>query len=246
MTDSEVDIREFLSRFRVEDLAGRGVLRRRGETYLLRAQSVGPLRTLMREHNVTRLVAADRNWFLAENGDFSNPGSEETTKSGNVSQLRNPGNAFMNNNNHINPHFRSSSDSGSLTGTSEGQNGSSSSLSLERDLQEALRKNIGQLEPGITIIDGGTEQTVEAGRIDITAEDGDNNLVVIELKSGTAPLDSIAQLLSYMGSIENPQEKPIRGILVAYDFDNRLIMAARAIPNITLKAYSFQFVFEDR
>ena len=52
--------------------------------------------------------------------------------------------------------------------------------------------------------------------------------------------------MSYMGSIENPQEKHVRGILVAYDFDDRLILAASAIPNIVLKSYSFQFVFEDR
>jgi hypothetical protein len=48
---------------------------------------------------------------------------------------------------------------------------------LERDLQIALRRNIDQLEPGLKIVDGGTERTVEAGRIDITAEDEENKLV---------------------------------------------------------------------
>ena len=238
----EVGIREFLRGFELVDLVRRRVLRRRADQYLLRRQSVDPLLNLMQEHQVTRLAANDLNWHLDDNGDFSNPGSEDPggIKVGNVSQLTNPGNVFMNQNRYINPHFEG------IPPSNGGRNTSFPPLSLERDLQRALRDNIDQLETGLTIIDGGTERTVEAGRIDITAEDDDNNLVVVELKSGTASLDNIGQLLSYMGSIENPQEKPIRGILVAYDFDDRLIMAASAIPNIALKSYSFQFVFEDR
>lgn len=136
------------------------------------------------------------------------------------------------------------------TGKNSQSNGSSedspSSFALERDLQRTLRRNIEQLETGLSIIDGGTERTVEAGRIDITAKDGEGNLVVIELKAGTAGMDSIGQILSYMGSIENPEGKHVRGILVAYDFDRRLVMAAKAVPNVSLKAYSVQFTFQDR
>jgi hypothetical protein len=47
---------------------------------------------------------------------------------------------------------------------------------LERDLQMALRQNIEQLEPGLTITDGAREQTVASGRIDITAQDRDGEL----------------------------------------------------------------------
>jgi RecB family endonuclease NucS len=56
---------------------------------------------------------------------------------------------------------------------------------LERDLQLALRSNINQLEAGLTISDGGKEQIVESGRIDITAKDRDGATVVIELKGGS-------------------------------------------------------------
>ena len=51
-----------------------------------------------------------------------------------------------------------------------------------------------------------------------------------------------------MGSIENPERKRIRGILVAYDFDRRLEMAAKATPNVSLMAYAVpvQFTFQDR
>ena len=89
---------------------------------------------------------------------------------------------------------------------------------LERDLQRALRANIEQLEPGLKVIDGGVERSIEAGRIDITAEDSDGCLVVIELKAGRAELTAIGQLLSYMGSVDNESNRPIRGILVANDF----------------------------
>ncbi len=68
---------------------------------------------------------------------------------------------------------------------------------LERDLQMALRNSIEQLGPGLTIIDGGHEQTVTSGRIDITARDKDGWTVVIELKASTAERDAIGQILSY-------------------------------------------------
>jgi len=116
---------------------------------------------------------------------------------------------------------------------------------LERDLQAAIRENITQLEDGLAITDGGTEQTVGAGRIDITAEDASGRTVVIELKAGTAQPDSVAQLLAYMGTIPNPEGRDIRGILVASDFHQRVRDAVHALPNVALKAYSFRFTFKD-
>ena len=120
------------------------------------------------------------------------------------------------------------------------------SFGLERDLQRALRAEIQQLEPGLKVIDGGSERTVQAGRIDITAEDSDGQMVVIELKAGKADLQSIGQLLSYMGSVNNDSSQEVRGILVANEFDHRLVMAAKAVSNISLIAYSFQFLFSER
>ena len=115
---------------------------------------------------------------------------------------------------------------------------------LERDLQSALRSNIAQLGSSLGIIDGGKERVTEAGRLDITAEDSQGNIVVIELKAGTALPNSITQVLAYMGAIAESDQKPVRGILVAGEFHERVIWAARAVPNLELKRYSFQFTFE--
>lgn len=113
---------------------------------------------------------------------------------------------------------------------------------LERDLQLALRANIEQLEKGLRVIDGGKEQTVESGRIDITAEDRSGSVVVIELKAGPADREAIAQILSYMGDL-GQDNKSVRGILVAGDFPPRSIAAARAVPNLQLRKYTFKFSF---
>jgi hypothetical protein len=114
---------------------------------------------------------------------------------------------------------------------------------LERDLQLALRKNIQQLEPGLKIVDENKEQIVDSGRIDITAEDGNGTTVIIELKAGAADREAVAQILAYMGDLMQTA-KSVRGILVAGDFPPRTIAAARAVGNLQLKKYSFQFSFK--
>ena len=116
-------------------------------------------------------------------------------------------------------------------------------FSLEKDLQSALRAHIAQLEPGLTIIDGGNERTVPSGRIDILARDPSGTVVVIELKAVKAPRDAVAQVLAYMGDIQSEGSASVRGILVAPDFDPRAISAARVVPTLTLHTYAFTFSF---
>jgi hypothetical protein len=115
---------------------------------------------------------------------------------------------------------------------------------LERDLQNALRANIDQLEPGLTVIDGGNERKVASGFIDITARDRSGATVVIELKkAGASDRDAIGQILGYIGDLMESTES-VRGILVAGEFSPRVIAAARAVPNLSLVKYSFRFSFE--
>jgi RecB family endonuclease NucS len=114
---------------------------------------------------------------------------------------------------------------------------------LERDLQDALRRNIEQLESGLKIADGGKEQKVASGFIDITAQDQQGQVVVIELKAGTADRETIGQILGYMGDL-SIKEKPVRGIIVAREFAIAAISALGAVTDLQLKKYSYKFSFE--
>lgn len=91
---------------------------------------------------------------------------------------------------------------------------------LERHLQESLRREISQLEAGLSIIDGGSERAVESGFIDILARDTAEAFTIIELKAGQAKRDAIGQILGYMGDMKDEEpETTVRGILVAASFD---------------------------
>jgi len=115
---------------------------------------------------------------------------------------------------------------------------------LERDLQAALRSNIEQLEPGLQVSDGGKERLCDAGRIDITARDSAGTTVIIELKAGVARPDALTQLLAYMGVVAAEQQGPVRGMLIAEDFDQKVLFGSRAVPTIQLWRYRFKFTFE--
>jgi endonuclease len=80
----------------------------------------------------------------------------------------------------------------------------------------------------------------------LTARDDSGATVVIELKAGAAGQRAIAQILSYMGDIVAEEEGvPVRGILVASDFDAKAKAAARMVPNLALRVYRVRFQFSD-
>lgn len=116
---------------------------------------------------------------------------------------------------------------------------------LEQHLQETLRAEIDQLEPGLVVIDGDSERSVASGYIDILARDANGALVVIELKRGEAKRDAIGQILGYMGDLAAEESvTTIRGILVAGDFDQSSLSAATIVPNLALRRYRYRFEFE--
>jgi RecB family endonuclease NucS len=117
-------------------------------------------------------------------------------------------------------------------------------FSMERDLQAALRAEIGQLETGLQVADGGIERSVASGRIDILARDGSGAAVVIELKSVLAPAQTLGQIAAYMGDLTEAGEAQVRGIIVAPEFHPKLVSACRVVPAIRLVRYAFRFAFE--
>jgi hypothetical protein len=117
-------------------------------------------------------------------------------------------------------------------------------FSMERDLQIALRRSIDQLEPGLAIADGGAEKIVPSGRLDIFAKDAAGSSVIIELKAVKAQRDAVAQVLAYMGDVLEETGAPVRGLLVAPEFDTKAVAAAKVVPTLTLVSYRFSFIFE--
>jgi endonuclease len=117
-------------------------------------------------------------------------------------------------------------------------------VSLERDLQAALRENIEQLELGLVVIDGGKEKIIASGRTDILAIDANKKNVVIELKVGTADREVIGQILSYMGDLQAETGDSVRGIVIAHNFTSRAIAASKPVPSIELRKYGFSFSFK--
>ncbi len=129
----------------------------------------------------------------------------------------------------------------------------STALSFERDLENSLSANIGQLEPGLEIYNkddlyGQQLDTNIVGRLDILAEDVESRLVVIELKAGEAGDKVCGQLLRYMGWVKKElasEGQEVRGIIVANNFKEQLKYAVEAMPNVTLKRYSINFSYFD-
>ena len=118
-------------------------------------------------------------------------------------------------------------------------------LSLERDMQRFLRRDIARLGSDLTIIDEGAERAVSSGFVDILARDSNGTVVVIELKAGKTDARVIGKVLGYMGDIADEDDtQNLRGIIVAHEFDQRTKSAARAVPNLTLVRYAVSFTFQ--
>jgi len=120
------------------------------------------------------------------------------------------------------------------------------SVSLERDLHNWLTTRLPEIEPGLILVDGGVEYQTETGRIDILAKDQTGGFVVIEIKAGKVKDRAIGQLLGYMGCLSSSNEQPkVRGILVAFSFDTRVIYAAKVLSNLKLVKYQLSFDLEE-
>ena len=136
-------------------------------------------------------------------------------------------------------------------GEEETQIGEEIGLSLERDLEEYISRNLGELEEGLALYSegglSGRQYSTDVGRIDLLAVDREGNFVVIELKAGLATDRVIGQVLGYVRYVRKnlAKGKDVRGIIVAEDFDERLKYAVAETPNLRLKRYTVKFEFRD-
>lgn len=116
---------------------------------------------------------------------------------------------------------------------------------LEREMQAAVRRQLTALEAGLVEADGGVERSVATGRIDILARDASGGLVIIELKAGRCPSSAIEQLLSYAQALHEELGEPIRTILIASEFSQKTLAAARWLKTVELKLYEVSVTFKD-
>ena len=122
---------------------------------------------------------------------------------------------------------------------------SGSTFRYERDMQYAIRQELGLVEPGLVEADGGHERSVATGKIDIVARDEAGHFVVIELKIGPCPHGALEQVLAYSSDLETETGTPCRAVLVAAHFSERIQSAARRARNISLVTYELQHGFEE-
>ena len=122
-------------------------------------------------------------------------------------------------------------------------------FAFERDLQNYLVQNLGLLEPGLKLYkdeDGeftGVEFPAGQRHIDILAVGIDDAYVVIETKVSRAYDRVVGQILRYMGWVKEnlASEAPVRGIIVASEISEDLILATSSVENIRLVEYEISF-----
>jgi RecB family endonuclease NucS len=101
----------------------------------------------------------------------------------------------------------------------------------EKDMQEAILFKPEILEEGFRPMT--KEMPVDPGFIDIIGYDGENRLVVIEIKRVKASKDAVRQLKKYMDVMDLDESRSVRAILVAPEL-------AKGVDKL-LKEYGYEF-----
>ena len=90
----------------------------------------------------------------------------------------------------------------------------------------------------------GHQFVTTVGRLDFLAVDtSDNALVVIELKRARPSDQVVEQAARYMGWIKHTMagERPVRGLIIAHEIDDKLKFAASIIDGLDLMSYEITF-----
>lgn len=129
--------------------------------------------------------------------------------------------------------------------------GISTEFAYESDLRDYLAKNLQVIEPGLRLYEEegitGVEFPVGGRFIDILTVDCNGNCVVIELKVSRGYDRVIGQLLRYMAWIQKNQAEPeqkVRGIIVAREISEDLILACSLMPNVELFEYELSLTLK--
>ncbi len=117
-------------------------------------------------------------------------------------------------------------------------------FNIEREMQQAVRRQLSAIEDGLVEFDGGRERRVVTGFIDIVAKDQSGRVVVIELKAGMCPTGALEQVLGYAEALSQEDGlTDVRTILIASDFPDRLRAASKRVRDIQLLRYDYSLKF---
>jgi hypothetical protein len=116
-------------------------------------------------------------------------------------------------------------------------------FAFERDLRNYLSKNLSSVERGLTLFEeegfSGVEFPAGGRFIDILAVDAQGQHVVIELKVSRGYERVMGQLLRYIAWVKHnlANGKKVRGIIVASEITEDLVLAASLVPDVALCRY---------
>ena len=128
-------------------------------------------------------------------------------------------------------------------------------FAYEKDLKNYLLKNMDAIESGLKLYEDedkeitGIEFPAGSRKIDILALDKNNNLVVIELKVSKGYDRVIGQILYYMNWIKENHAEPnqsVRGIIIASNISEELLLSTKGITNINLYEYELSFSLKNK
>lgn len=138
---------------------------------------------------------------------------------------------------------------GKGTGEPEEMGDDEQQFVAESDLRNVLAANLECIEPGLHLYKSenksGIEYPVADGRIDILAVDRQGKYVVIELKLARGRNKAVGQLLYYMGWIDtNLGNAPCRGMIIAKEIPDDLVLAIQRVQGVSLYRYKLQMSVE--
>jgi hypothetical protein len=117
-------------------------------------------------------------------------------------------------------------------------------FAYEHDLRDFLARNLQLIESGLSLYRDeditGVEYPVGGRFIDLLATDADGNYVVIELKVSKGYDRVVGQLLRYVNWIKlnlAENDEKVRGIIIAKNISNDLILACSELFHISLMEY---------
>jgi hypothetical protein len=126
-------------------------------------------------------------------------------------------------------------------------------FAYEEDLKNYLAKNLDIIESGLKLYEedgiNGLEYEVKGRFIDILAVDKNKNFVVIELKVSKSYDRVIGQLLRYKNWIQKElanEGQIVKGIIIANEISEDLIIACMGQPNIKLYEYELSVKLNEK